>query len=314
MSNQNCSMKEIMQKLKAPFPSNDIEWRVNRSGISNGKAWAMVLAYVDNRAIQNRLDDVFGPGGWKNSFEDFQGGILCTISCFIDGQWVSKTDGAEKTDIESLKGGLSSAMKRCGAQWGIGRYLYNLEENFVEISPQKLPGAKYIHDKKNNIKGYWVPPKLPDWALPEEERSQYNQQQTQDQSNQTDPSNRNKLILNLKEFIKKIGFKEEVLVLRFFNSINPKMNQNSVLEVFKKASDKELFCYYNAMKPTADLVTISNHYKVPMEKVMYYVQILFPQVKLKSLFHCLGVVQKEHVKKVIEFIKEELNDGSQEIA
>jgi hypothetical protein len=123
MTKQDCSMTEVMERLQTPFSSQDIEWRVSRSGITNGKPWATVLAYLNNRAIQNRLDEVFSPAGWKNDFKEFMQGVLCTITCYVDGEWVSKSDGAEQTQFESLKGGLSSAMKRCGTQWGIGRYL-----------------------------------------------------------------------------------------------------------------------------------------------------------------------------------------------
>lgn len=58
-----------LNKLKDPFPSDDIEWRVQSSGKKDGGTlWAMVLAYVTNRAIMERLDDVCGPGNWKNEF------------------------------------------------------------------------------------------------------------------------------------------------------------------------------------------------------------------------------------------------------
>ena len=49
--------KEIdFSKLKEPFPSSDIEWRLQSCGETNGKIWAKCLAYVTNRAIQNRLE------------------------------------------------------------------------------------------------------------------------------------------------------------------------------------------------------------------------------------------------------------------
>jgi hypothetical protein len=90
---KDCSMEEIIERLKAPFPSNDIEWRVSRSGKSSRGPYAMVLAYLTNRAIQNRLDDVFGPAGWKNEFREFLQGILCTITCNVNDEWISKCDG-----------------------------------------------------------------------------------------------------------------------------------------------------------------------------------------------------------------------------
>lgn len=162
-------------KLSAPFDIEDIEWRVQRSGVNNGKPWAMALVYVTNRAIQQRLDDVCSPLGWKNEYLPApDGGVMCGISIW-DGdkkQWVSKFDGAENTNVEAVKGGLSSAMKRAGSQWGIGRYLYKLTVMFAQCQierPQNRHGWGEVFDKKTKTKFYWQEPILPAWALPEKE-------------------------------------------------------------------------------------------------------------------------------------------------
>jgi hypothetical protein len=159
-------LQKAMQELQKPFPAQDIEWRVQRVVQTTKGNKAVVLAYVTNRAIQNRLDEVFGIGNWKNEFKEWrENGVLCGISVKIDGEWVTKWDGAEETQIEAVKGGFSGSMKRAAVQWGIGRYLYNLEETWVDI---KERGEHYISDKKTGIKGYWDTPSLPSWALPEE--------------------------------------------------------------------------------------------------------------------------------------------------
>lgn len=162
-----------LSKLKEPFPAKDIEWRIQRSGLKDGKPWAMVLAYVTNRAIMDRLDDVCGAGDWCNEFKDGpNGGLLCGIGIRVETgitpeNWVTKWDGADNTDIEKVKGGLSGAMKRAGVQWGIGRYLYNLEAGFANIHPggAHRDSIKNIDGTKTHIK--WDPPPLPDWALGE---------------------------------------------------------------------------------------------------------------------------------------------------
>ncbi|MCP3684312.1 MAG: recombinase [bacterium] len=156
-----------LQDLKNPFPFKDIEWRIQQQGEKNGKPWVMVLAYITNRAIMDRLDDVVGPENWKNEFKEGPGGgLLCGISLLTppDAEWVTKWDGAENTDIEAVKGGLSGAMKRAAVQWGIGRYLYNLDSTFATITDQGRYRG-YIKDKKIAYK--WNPPTLPPWALPE---------------------------------------------------------------------------------------------------------------------------------------------------
>lgn len=151
-----------LSKLAEPFPASDVEWRVGRAGEKNGKVWAMCLAYITNRAIMERLDEAVGPENWCNEFREApHGGVLCGISIRVDDGWVTKWDGAENTDIEGVKGGLSGSMKRAGVQWGIGRYLYNLEEGWANVHPN---GA---HSGKADGKWFkWDPPELPTWALP----------------------------------------------------------------------------------------------------------------------------------------------------
>ena len=155
------------EALKVPFSPSDIEWRVSRGGVKNGKPWAIVLAYVTNRAIQDRLDSVAGPANWKNEYTSApDGGILCGLSIKIDGEWVTKWDGAENTQVEAVKGGLSGAMKRAAVQWGIGRYLYNLTETFVDITPDGALNGVVKDSNKQNVYIKYNPPKLHGFALP----------------------------------------------------------------------------------------------------------------------------------------------------
>lgn len=167
----------VEKELQRPFHYRDIEWRVQQSGIGrNGSPYCMVLAYVTNRAIMSRLDDVFGCFGWQNQFRDIQGGgVECGISVENNGAWITKWDAANQTQIEATKGGRSDSMKRAAVQWGIGRYLYNLDASFAECAigypPPELKNiAVKVKFKSNNGDqwGYWLPPMLPEWALPKE--------------------------------------------------------------------------------------------------------------------------------------------------
>ena len=160
------------EKLKDPFPANDVEWRLKTAG-KNGKGpWAMLLPYVTNRAIMNRLDEVVGPENWKNYFEPGpSGGIMCGLSIRVNDEWITKWDGAQETAVEPVKGGFSDAMKRAAVQWGIGRYLYYLDFQVVNVVPDR-PNARFVRvdDRKREVKGYAIIPVLPSWALPAEER------------------------------------------------------------------------------------------------------------------------------------------------
>lgn len=165
-----------LEKLSEPFPADDIEWRVSRAGMGKQGIYCHCLAYITARAIQARLDEVCGPENWRNEAPDvkeLRPGIVafvCGISLRINGEWVTKWDVAEPTQIEAAKGGFSGAMKRAGAQWGIGRYLYHLDETFAEVSESGGKGWKWaqLPEKHGGGTYYWRPPFLPAWALPKE--------------------------------------------------------------------------------------------------------------------------------------------------
>ena len=97
-------MSKLLNKLHTPFPEGDVEWRFQQSGVSKGLPWAVVLAYVTNRAIMDRLDAVVGPENWTNDFtQSPNGGVLCTLGIRVDDNWVYKTDGADNTEIERVE-------------------------------------------------------------------------------------------------------------------------------------------------------------------------------------------------------------------
>lgn len=166
-----------LRKLAEPFPAGDIEWRVARSGHKHGGGiFCIVFAYITARAIAYRLDDVCGPENWCNTplvLHEMRvnvNAVQVGISVFVGDRWVTKYDVSEPTDIEPAKGGFSGAMKRAGAQWGIGRYLYHLSETFAETAEKGGKGWEYAKLPKNDGGDtyYWKPPQLPAWALPPE--------------------------------------------------------------------------------------------------------------------------------------------------
>lgn len=171
-------MPEVdFEALQAVFDPDALEWRVQQAGEKGGRVWAIVVPYVTNRAIQQRLDDVLGPANWRNEFQQGpDGGVLCGISIRVTvrstnlttgevvetTEWLTKWDGAENTDVEGVKGGLSAAMKRAAVQLGIGRYLYALEDAFAIISER----GRFRGRTKDHKPFRWDPPELPEWALP----------------------------------------------------------------------------------------------------------------------------------------------------
>ena len=129
---KNKSVEQIMAELRVPFKDSELEYRVGAT--NRDKTMGLALAYVEARAIQNRLDNVIGVNNWRMSYKEIDGGFICTLSLRIEGEWISKEDGAQITEFESLKGGISSAFKRVASSgWGLGRYLYDLKNNWFPI-------------------------------------------------------------------------------------------------------------------------------------------------------------------------------------
>ncbi len=163
---------DYLKELQKPFSESDIEWRLSRSGKKKDDSiWAFCLAYITNRAIMERLDEVFGVMGWKNEYREWHNDSqLCKISIWDSetNQWISKEDGADNTSFEATKGGLSDSMKRAAVHFGIGRYLYNLVEGYADIQLNQLKDFRYAKTKNEGI-FYWRPPQLPNWALPKGE-------------------------------------------------------------------------------------------------------------------------------------------------
>ena len=164
-----------LKKLAKKFPEEDIEWRIQQCG---NNSWALVVPYITNRAIMQRLDDAVGPGNWKNEFtaSPCNTGYQCGISIKIDNEWVTRWDGSElvgSNTIDKVKSTMSSAMKRTGVQWGIGRYLYQFDVGFATVKPVDTRkqtdtnhGFIYHENKKKQEKFQWKPPALEAWALP----------------------------------------------------------------------------------------------------------------------------------------------------
>lgn len=129
----------LKEQLEKPFLDDELEFRVG--AINSDKTKGLALAYIQARAIQNRLDEVVGIENWRVSYKEINGGFLAKLELKINNEWIAKEDGANITDYEAIKGGISSAFKRAASVWGIGRYLYEIESQWLPIEQK---GKTYI--------------------------------------------------------------------------------------------------------------------------------------------------------------------------
>jgi len=129
-----------LQDLHAPFPAAEIEWRVGST--NSDKSSGLALAYLTARHVMERLDAVCGPENWQDRYEFHGARTVCYLSIRIHAgdptkvsEWVTKADGAGDSDVEAEKGAISDALKRAAVKWGIGRYLYDLGNIWVDVEP-----------------------------------------------------------------------------------------------------------------------------------------------------------------------------------
>jgi hypothetical protein len=214
------SINEIMKSLQDPFPAADIEWRVGST--NKEKTKGLALAYVTNRAIQNRLDEVFGPFGWQNQFREWKGtSQLCGISINYNGEWITKWDGSDDSNTEATKGGLSDSMKRAAYQWGIGRYLYKIPQTWVP-----LKDGKYLS----------YTPNLPDWALPENERGKVDYRNGADKPTPISSKQVSLIKVRIKE-LEQLGGAEEGI----FNALRVKVGDfNQLTDMTAQQASKSI--------------------------------------------------------------------------
>jgi hypothetical protein len=154
------SIQEIYDALAAPFPVEEISWRVGptneRSRREDQPLRGQPLCYVDARTVMDRLDSVVGFDNWQCSYTPgVATSIVCNIGVRLLNDWIWKADGAGATDMEADKGALSDAFKRAAVRWGVGRYLYELKAPWIALEQRGkssfIPEATYndlnkLHD------------------------------------------------------------------------------------------------------------------------------------------------------------------------
>jgi hypothetical protein len=143
-------------KFTDKFNDSDIDWRVSSQGMGGNGPWAIVVPYLTARAVMERLDAVVGAEHWFDEYTVGDGFVQCTLTIVTkERNRVYKTDAAEMTKIEPVKGGFSDAFKRAAVKWGIGRYLYDTPKTYAKFVDKSTPGALFT--KIDGQGFYWVP-------------------------------------------------------------------------------------------------------------------------------------------------------------
>lgn len=146
----------IAKELARPFPKACVKWRVG--SVNTDKTRCNLLAYIDARDVQSRLDAVVGIGNWQVRFRHdavyIKGApataYVCSLLIKINGEWITKEGTADDTSYEAVKGGESDALKRAAVQWGVGRYLYATTVKWIDGVPKSWEVADKVAEHKLN--------------------------------------------------------------------------------------------------------------------------------------------------------------------
>jgi hypothetical protein len=126
--------ESISRKLREPFDPTDVDFRV-QGRVNEQTNKAQVLAYIDARAVQDRLDSVVGCGNWSFDWSPIvsDNGEVMVAKGTLTIYGVSKSDAGSASNFEQSLGAVSHCFKRAAVQWGIGRYLYSLAVAWVTV-------------------------------------------------------------------------------------------------------------------------------------------------------------------------------------
>lgn len=126
------TLLDVADALKAPFPPGEEQYRAGPCWEQGGDRYTRPLAFIDARAVFDRLDEVVGPGNWSTDLERVApGNYICRMT--VLGVTRADVGMAGASESEAEKSGVSDAIKRVAVQFGVGRYLYA-----VELPPAKL--------------------------------------------------------------------------------------------------------------------------------------------------------------------------------
>jgi hypothetical protein len=131
----------------------DIEVRVGNK-IKGSDNVAMLL-YQDSRCTARNLDKQFGQFGWQIDYKVVGEQIYGTLSIWDEtkGQWISKSDTGDKSNISEDKGQSSDILKRCAVRWGFGVELYTspkivIPDDGYGNSGYKVSEIEYNEDRE----------------------------------------------------------------------------------------------------------------------------------------------------------------------
>jgi hypothetical protein len=170
-------LTQIRELMADPFDPGEIKWRVTATSTQQSKKGPIkrgqLVAYADQRAYTDRLNETFGEWGWTRAYavqvaQNFErltrsgskdekqtticAKVVVVSTVTVHGLGSHTGVGEEWADDEnSATRAEAQAFKRACSCFGLGRYLYDLDKIWEDLDQYNRPARN---------------PSLPDWALP----------------------------------------------------------------------------------------------------------------------------------------------------
>ena len=241
------ALAEDPRVANEPFDPGEIKWRVTATSTHQTKQGpqkrGQLVAYADQRAYTDRLNDVFGEWGWTRSYDvqvaqNFErrapgdkkrtavaAKVVVVSKVTIHGlgshtgvgeEWADDQNAATRAEAQ--------AFKRACACFGLGRYLYDLDTVWVDLDQYNRPVRT---------------PNLPDWALPSYTRRDPKRQAKSNAPQQPECLPREKMLSNIRELRQKIGQSLSLFLLKkYAGGVEPETVDAATLNtLFEKFTD-----------------------------------------------------------------------------
>tara|TARA_R110002167_G_scaffold212152_6_gene416775 strand:- start:305 stop:964 length:660 start_codon:yes stop_codon:yes gene_type:complete len=119
----------VLTALRARFAPNTVHLMGGYPRDRDGTPYMKPLFYIDRQHVIDRLDEVLTPLDWTDEYHDAGTATVCKLSIRIGDTWYSKSDSSGDTEIGGEKGAATGALKRAASKWGIGLYLYKVDND-----------------------------------------------------------------------------------------------------------------------------------------------------------------------------------------
>lgn len=246
-------IEEIRTQLLDPFDPGEIKWRVTATSSQQSKNGPVkrgqLVAYADQRAYTDRLNEVFGEWGWTRAYnvqvaQNFEralnkGGngqkqsVICAKVVVVSTVSVSGLGshtgvGEEWADDEnSATRAEAQAFKRACACFGLGRYLYDLDKVWEDLDQYNRPVRS---------------PNLPEWAIPAHARRQTPPQSRTHSAAPAQPRQgliQQETLATVKQLCETVGFGLSKFTLQKYGGVTDasKIGFAKLTTVFEKLTD-----------------------------------------------------------------------------